>query len=164
MFFSKIRLLFVLFVAVAAAGSLTGCETGESIVSKLVHKAETGDAAAMLQIAEIYCGGMNIEQDDQVCSIWLKRASEFGSKRAQFMLGGMYELGLGVRPDYVQAYRWYMLSALQEYGMAGAEARRLRESMSQSQLNEAQKQIDDSIASNAVTGRYFVIDPRIEQP
>jgi len=161
--FSGIRVLCILVFAMAATGSLTGCKSGEEIVSGLVSKAETGDAAAMLQIAEIYCGGMNIEQDDQVCAIWLKRASEFGSKRAQFMLGGMYELGLGVRPDFVQAYRWYMLSAHQDYGMAGAAARKLRESMTQSQYNEAQKQIDQSIASNEVTGRYFVVDPRIEQ-
>ena len=160
--FSGIRLFIVLFIAMLAAGTLTSCESGEQIVSKLVAKAETGDAAAMLQIAEIYCGGMNIEQDDQVCAIWLKRASEFGSKRAQFMLGGMYELGLGVRPDYVQAYRWYMLSAHQDYGMAGAAGRQLRESMTPSQYNEAQKQIEESIASNAVTGRYFVVDPRIQ--
>ena len=154
--FSGSKVFSALVVAVLLVVSLSGCETGEEAVNRLVAKAEKGDVEAMLKIAEVYCGGLNIEQDDQVCGIWMRRAAEGGHMRAQYMLGEMYSQGLGMRSDPVQAYRWYMLSADQGYQMSGSAAKKLETRMMPSQLAQAQKLIEDSKAAKKATGRYFV--------
>lgn len=150
------KLLLAFSIALLMIAGLSGCESGEETIAKLVTRAEKGDVAAMLKIAEIYCGGINIEQDDQVCGIWMKRAAESGNKRAQFMLGGMYEQGLGMRSDPVQAYRWYSLSFEQGYQMAGSAAEKLQANMMQSQLEHAKKLVEESKAAKQATGRYFL--------
>lgn len=152
------KIVVPLAIAMLAIAGLSGCETGEETVAKLVSKAEKGDAEAMVKIAEIYCGGVNIEQDDQVCGIWMRRAAESGHMRAQFMLGGMYELGLGMRTDPVQAYRWYSISFDQGYQMSGNAAKKVEANMTPSQVSMAQQLIKESKDAKAATGRYFVAD------
>ncbi|MCM1512839.1 MAG: sel1 repeat family protein [Oxalobacter formigenes] len=154
LFFNRMCLSAIL--AAAAVIGLSGCETGEETVAKLVAQAEKGDVDAMLKIAEIYCGGINIEQDDQVCSIWMRRAAEGGHKRAQFMLGGMYEQGLGVRADPVQAFRWYTHSFEQGYQMSGSAAKKLEATMMPAQLARAEELIEEGRKAREATGRYFV--------
>jgi len=150
------KIVISLAIALLAIASLSGCETGEETVSKLVAKAEKGDVDAMVKIAEIYCGGLNIEQDDQVCGIWMRRAAEGGHMRAQFMLGGMYEMGIGMRTDPVQAYRWYRISFEQGYQMSGTAAEKVAANMMQSQLSKAEELVRESKTAKAATGRYFV--------
>lgn len=152
------KMIAPLVIAMLAIAALSGCETGEETVAKLVSRAEKGDAEAMVKIAEIYCGGVNIEQDDQVCGVWMRRAAESGHMRAQFMLGGMYELGLGMRTDPVQAYRWYSISFEQGYQMSGNAAKKVEASMTPSQLGRAKTLIRQSKDARAATGRYFVAD------
>lgn len=154
------KMIAPLAIAALAVVGLSGCETGEETVAKLVAKAEKGDVEAMIKIAEIYCGGVNIEQDDQVCGVWMRRAAESGHMRAQYMLGGMYEQGLGMRADPVQAYRWYSISFEQGYQMSGNAAKKVEASMVPSQLTKARKLINESKDARAVTGRYFVADSR----
>ena len=149
------RYISVAFIALAAIG-LSGCETGEETVARLVMQAEKGDVDAMLKIAEIYCGGINIEQDDQVCSIWMRRAAEGGHKRAQFMMGGMYEHGLGVRADPVQAFRWYTHSFEQGYQMSGSAAKKLETTMMPAQLARAKELVEEGRKTKEATGRYFI--------
>lgn len=149
-----------LVISVLAVTVLSGCETGEEAVAKLVSRAEHGDVEAMVKIAEIYCGGINIEQDDQVCGVWMRRAAENGHRRAQYMLGGMYEQGLGMRTDPVQAYRWYSISFEQGYQMSGSAAKKLEANMVASQLTRAKELIKESNEAKAATGRYFVVDKK----
>ena len=154
------KIVTSIFIAVLAVTVLSGCETGEETIAKLVVKAEKGDVNAMVKIAELYCGGVNLEQDDQVCGIWMKRAAESGHMRAQYMLGGMYELGLGMRTDPVQAYRWYTISFDQGYQMSGTAAKKLEANMVASQLTRAKELIKESNEAKAATGRYFVADSK----
>jgi hypothetical protein len=156
--FSVSRFFVLLVIASFAVVGLSGCESGEETVTRLVVDAEKGDVRAMLKIAELYCGGSNMEQDDQTCGIWMRRAAEGGNRRAQFMLGGMYEQGLGMRADVVQAYRWYRLSAEQGYEMGGTAAKKLEGLMISAQMNQSRKLIEESKAAREKTGRYFVAD------
>lgn len=140
---------------------LSGCESGEETVAKLVREAEKGDAKAMAKIAEIYCGGINIEQDDQVCGVWMRRAAESGHSRSQYMLGTMYEQGLGMRTDYAQAYRWYKIAFEDSgYHMAGSAAEKLEGKMRPEQMVRAKAMIEESRAVKKATGRYFVYDKK----
>ena len=85
-----------------------------------------------------------IEQDDQICGMWMKRAAENGHVRAQYMLGRMYELGLGMRADPVQAYKWYTLSGNQGYRMSQTGAKNMLEIMTPQQRAEAKKLVAES--------------------
>jgi len=152
------RVFFAFVVAVFLTGGLSGCETGEEAVNRLIGSAEKGDVEAMLKIATLYCGGMSIEQDDQVCAVWMKRAAEGGHKKAQYMMGEMYKQGLGVRTDLVQSYRWFTLSAELGYQMSGTAVKKLEAVMTPSQLTQARRLIEESKAAHKATGRYFVAD------
>jgi len=158
--FSVKRIFVASSVAILMVLGLSGCETGEETIAKLVLKAEQGDVAAMVKIAEIYCGGINIEQDDQVCGIWMRRAAESGHMRAQYMLGGMYQHGLGMRTDPVQAYRWYTLSFEQGYQMSGSAAKKLEATMMPAQIERSKQLIEESKEAKRKTGRYFVAEKR----
>ena len=125
-------------------GILAGCTTGQEKVAKLTADAEKGDVESMVAIAEMYCSGTTIEQDDQVCGMWMKRAAEKGHIRAQYMLGRMYELGLGMRADPVQAYKWYSLSGDQGYKMSQTGAKNMWTVMTPEQHEEAKKLLAES--------------------
>lgn len=128
----------------AAAAALAGCTTGQEKVAKLTAEAEKGSVEAMVDVAEMYCSGTTIEQDDQICGMWMKRAAEKGHIRAQYMLGRMYELGLGMRADPVHAYKWYSLSGGQGYKMAQSGAKKMMEIMTPQQQAEAEKLVAES--------------------
>ena len=126
------------------AGSMAACSTGQEKVAELTAKAEQGDVDAMVDVAEMYCSGTTIEQDDQICGMWMKRAAEKGHIRAQYMLGRMYELGFGMRADPVQAYKWYTLSGDQGYRMSQTGAKNMLEVMTPQQRAEAKKLVAES--------------------
>lgn len=133
---------FLLFTVLGT----TGCQTGEETIANLSAKAEKGDVDAMVELGEMYCGAKSVEQDDQICGIWIRRAAEKGHKRAQYMLGRMYELGIGMREDPVQSYRWFTVSASQGYEMSELGAKRAAERMNPKQMEKAKKQADETIA------------------
>jgi len=80
--------------------------------------------------------------------IWYRKAAEQGEYRAQKRLGSLYEFGRGAPMDYVQAYKWYALSAARTYGKPNiwdrhADATKARDVLAQqmtpSQLTEARQ-------------------------
>ena len=92
----------------------------------------------------MWSAGSSIDQDDQICGMWMKRAAEKGHMRAQYMLGRMYELGLGMRADPVHAYKWYSLAADQGYQMAATGAKNMWTVMTPEQHEEAKKLLAES--------------------
>ena len=50
---------------------------------------------------------------------WYRKSAEHGGYLAQKTLGDLYQEGRGVSPDYVQAYRWYVMAIVMTYGKAG---------------------------------------------
>jgi Sel1 repeat len=41
---------------------------------------------------------------------WLTKAANQGNENAQFFLGQCYQVGTGVQPDLVEAYKWTLLA------------------------------------------------------
>ena len=68
----------------------------------------------------------------------LRKAAVEGDADAQFGLGVMYQHGLGVSKDYVEAYAWYILAAAQGEEMAVEAKDRLKSEMTAAQLTAAQ--------------------------
>lgn len=142
--FSSFKKVLPVALMLMVSGTLVACSTGQEKVAELTAKAEQGDVDAMVEVGEMYCSGTTIEQDDQICGMWMKRAAENGHVRAQYMLGRMYELGLGMRADPVQAYKWYTLSGNQGYRMSQTGAKNMLEIMTPQQRAEAKKLVAES--------------------
>ena len=62
-----------------------------------------------------------------------------GNRDAQYMLGRLYELGRGVRQDFVQAHLWYNLAAAQGQSRAIAARDAIAARMTATQLAQAQQ-------------------------
>ena len=142
--FSFFKKALPLSLAVVSAGVLASCSSGQETVARLTSEAESGNVESMVMVAELYCAGSSIDQDDQICGMWMKRAAEKGHMRAQYMLGRMYELGLGMRADPVHAYKWYSLAADQGYQMAATGAKNMWTVMTPEQHEEAKKLLAES--------------------
>ena len=71
----------------------------------------------------------------------MRRAAERGHKDAQYHLGRMFEEGIGMRRDMVQAYSWYSIAYDNGYMMAGDKAKKALEKLSPKQREEAQRLI-----------------------
>ena len=142
--FSSFKKVLPVALMLMVSGTLAACSTGQEKVAELTAKAEQGDVDAMVEVGEMYCSGTTIEQDDQICGMWMKRAAENGHVRAQYMLGRMYELGLGMRADPVQAYKWYTLSGNPGYRMSQTGAKNMLEIMTPQQRVEAKKLVAES--------------------
>lgn len=141
--FSFLKKTIPASLVLVSAGILSACTTGQEMTAKLTAQAEKGDVEAMVELAEVYCGGKNIEQDDQICGMWMKQAAEKGHVRAQYMLGRMYELGLGMRADPVQAFKWYSVSA-PNYKMSETGAETVYAVMTPVQQSEARKVAEEA--------------------
>jgi hypothetical protein len=74
-------------------------------------RAADGDADANLFLAHLYRRGIELERDDRRAAERFRAAANAGSPEAQYQLGLMYELGIGVSTDLGEASRWYGLSS-----------------------------------------------------
>ncbi len=72
-----------------------------------METAQAGDAAAQVNVGEIFEKGTGAAPNYEAAIIWYTKAAEQGNKRAQFNLGTLYEQGLGVEQDKVTALGWY---------------------------------------------------------
>jgi uncharacterized protein len=86
-------------------------------------------------------GGRDPERAAQAAN-WYSRAANQGLAIAQNSLGLMYESGIGVPQNYVEAYKWYSLSAQQstEAKQIAIENRdAVAAKMTQRQVSDAQR-------------------------
>lgn len=74
--------------------------------------------------------------------LWRSLADK-GVPDAQFRVGGMFEHGLGVNKDMIEAYRWYRQAAARNYAAGANGAARVA-----SRLSPAEKAIAESMASS----------------
>ncbi len=142
------RWLAVLLAA-SAALAVTGCSSSKEAVAELTQKAEKGDTAAMVKLADFYCrGSFGLNADDQICGMWMRRAAEHGHNDAQYHLGRMYEEGIGMRRDDAKAYAWYSIAFANGYQMAGEKAKQIAGKLSPQQREEAQRIIEFNKAAS----------------
>ena len=63
----------------------------------------------MHNLAVLYANGSVGSPQFERASYWFKKAANLGLKDSQYNLAILYEEGLGVQKDLVEAYRWYTL-------------------------------------------------------
>lgn len=82
------------------------------------HRADEGDAAAMLHMGICYDTGTDVPQDFAAALSWYRRAAEAGSAIAAFNVAAMLDSGRGARMDRAEAVHWYRIAAKGGQGRA----------------------------------------------
>ncbi len=82
--------------------------------------AENGNAAAQVNLGNLYMKGWGVEQDYPLAQTWFRKAADQGERMAQSKLGILYYHGLGVRKDATEAANWFRKAA--EQGETTAQA------------------------------------------
>ena len=85
--------------------------------SILAGIAERNPAAAY-EVAMRYLEGRGVTNDSATGAVWLARAAEGGITPAQFRLGSMYEKGVGVKRNLIEARRLYIAAAAKGHATA----------------------------------------------
>lgn len=99
---------------------------------------EKGDPAAEVSLGSMYYHGLGVSENLAEAFRWYRLAADQGNADAQYNLGIMYREGQGTSPDLVQAYLWSTLAATQGRPDGRAEAERVAEKMTPSQIAEAE--------------------------
>jgi len=123
--------------------------TGSQNIIELTQRANAGDAAAELELANAFFEGRDIPKDENQGAAMLERAARDGVAQAQFKMGER-SYGDGNTPDnYVSAYVWFALA--QRGGVEHSDRRvaELESRMTPEQLSQALKQLEKSIAASA---------------
>lgn len=127
------KLLFIVLIAVLG---MTACgPTPEELVEQgkkhlenenyteamacFQKAAEKGNAEAEYNIADLYWGGLGVEEDHETAAEWLKKAAENDYPEAQNALAALYYNGMGVPQDFEKAAKWAKKAA--DYDMAEAQ-------------------------------------------
>ena len=92
----------------------------------LKKEAERGMEESQCSLAMIYLKGRgDVRQDYAQAMRWFFKAAKQGDAEAQYQLGRMYELGLGVKVNLKEAMIWYRKAAKQGHKLAEDVYRRL---------------------------------------
>lgn len=79
---------------------------------------------------------------------WFRNSAEQGHPFAQFWLGFMYRIGLGVPQDYVAAHMWLNLGKSNRIKFGAGYRDKVAERMTLAQIAEAQRRALDCLNSN----------------
>ena len=114
-----------------------------------------GDADAMTNLGYSYQKGLGVPRDSREAVKLYTQAAMRGNRYALNNLGAMYEHGSGgLIQDYVEAYKWYLISAARG-GSAptAANIKKLAAKMTKDQIAEAQKRATAFYAAATGSGR-----------
>jgi TPR repeat protein len=121
-----------------------GQPVGFPELREISRRAEGGDARAQYRLASMYGTGDGAPQSMDSAARWYLAAAEQGHEMAAYKLAILYLRGRGVpRKDYVQAYRWFGVSAELGVGDAGEWRDKIRKKMTQQEITEAERFIDE---------------------
>jgi TPR repeat protein len=119
-------LVMVMILAAGAALGQAPAAQPAAIDPAVLAKANAGDAAAEIKVAEAYAAGQGgsretrqIQADYKAAADWYRKAAEQGNIAAEIRLGDLYRDGRGVARDMAQATAWYRKAA--DAGDAGAQ-------------------------------------------
>ncbi len=116
----KIIQLLPILVALESLSLLLAYGQTMGIDAALLAKANAGDAASQVLVADCYAAGTGVARDFKLAAEWYRKAAEQGSVGAQVHLAVLYrDGGEGLPRDMAQAAAWYRKAA--EQGDVGAQ-------------------------------------------
>jgi TPR repeat protein len=99
--------------------ALTAAAQTAGIDPALLAKANGGDAAAQVQVAQSYEKGDGVKQSYAQAAAWYRKAADQGNVPAEIHMAVAYRDGRGVERDMAQAAGWYRKAA--DAGDVGAQ-------------------------------------------
>lgn len=122
-FLLALCMLVSLALTVGAAPAFAAVKSAEEF-EQLRQKAESGDAAAMADVANVYYRGnynSGISRDFGQALSWFLRAADAGNTDVYLTIANIYEKGSAGERNPAQAYDWYKKAA--DLGSKEAEER-----------------------------------------
>jgi TPR repeat protein len=117
----------LVLVILFAAALLPALAQPADIGPDLMAKANSGDAASQVLVAEAYAAGNGIArtsrqlaEDYKQAATWYRKAAEQGNLSGELQLAALFRDGRGVARDMTQATAWYRKAA--DQGDPGAQA------------------------------------------
>lgn len=80
-------------------------------LAEVYHRAQGGDADAMVALGFAYRAGKGVSKDDTQGAYWYRKAADKGSAHGMYDLGVLYERGQGVPKDDQKAFALYKRAA-----------------------------------------------------
>lgn len=102
--------------------------------------ADQGHADAQFNLGLLYETGRGSLQNFSEAEKWFEKAAVQNNADAKYHLGLMYKRGQGIPVDNIKAYIWLNLAAAQAHDLAAEARDSVMLSMTQIQINEAQKE------------------------
>jgi len=107
-------------------------------------------AGAQYKLGQLYLNGRGVENNLPNAMMWFRKAAEGGDARGQYFLGVSQRDGWERKPDFIEAYKWFLLANRDPELVLGEEARfdpqkallELDAVMSEFDRAEAQKRAD----------------------
>ena len=116
--------------------------------------AKQGMAAAQSNLALLYVQGRaGLLQNFREAMKWNRKAADQGLAQAQHNIGVMYARGLGVKIDFVEAYKWFSLAAAQRYNASVSVLYLLAQMLTAPEIAEAKRRIARSPAGSQTSRR-----------
>jgi len=114
-------LRLILILASAFMPGLAQAPPAQSIAvdPAVMAKANAGDAAAQVKVADTYAAGKDSKPDYKQAAAWYRKAADQGNVGAEVHLADFYRDGRGVTRDMAQATDWYRKAG--DAGDAGAQ-------------------------------------------
>ena len=81
-------------------------------LAALERKAAGGDAAALFALGDMYERGDGVAHDMAMAAAYMRLAAEHGSAVAQYRLGLVQAVGLGVEANVTEGYKWLSVAAI----------------------------------------------------
>jgi TPR repeat protein len=120
-------------------GRVTGQSDYNAFLDWAQLSSEGGNIEAMLELGNFYREGAGGTVDHKLAAKWYRQAALKKNPRGQFLFAEMYDQGLGVPQDLIQAYVYYSLSRQGGFAMASGSLATLKLKMSPAQLDHAEK-------------------------
>lgn len=162
--------LVLLVLAGAVGPARAGADTYDAYEAALSYRdAVHGSADAQADLGVRYAEGHGLPQSDDRALHWLTRAAEQGHAGAELMLGEFYAVGRGTARNDVTAYKWAFLAAVRSgsgatHDSAMALLDMVTRRMSEQQLAEARRLVDEPQSEPATTGSASPSDGSVPEP
>lgn len=108
----------------------------------LQARAEAGELAAMLELADKLVGGAHWPGAPRQAANWYLAAAQRGEPRARHNIGVLYVLGIGVPEDLVSGYHWLNAAAASGSSHSASTRDAVLHRMTPSQIAEAERMLE----------------------
>jgi uncharacterized protein len=142
-----------LLLGAPAAAQAASLDRGDASVSRVMARAQRGDAHAQAVLGFMYANGNGVPQSYNLAVEWYKKSAWQGDTEGQYLLGLMYDKGFGIKADVIQAYKWLDLAASHAPYPNRDNFLRMRDAVG-SKMTPGQLEIAQKLAVDFVPARW----------